>query len=239
MTSERLKEAIVCRVQHELRTPLTVASMAYELLFSPAADGPTADQCREMLGRALKTLEKHLRTFSILFGGSEGGLAPARAPTDLLASARGAVARVGPEAAERGVGVALEIRGRPRAVPADEGLVAEALERLLDNAVRFNRRGGLARLILKFRARSVKLTVTDDGPGIAKADLALALEGLHQAEEFLTRREGGLGAGLAVARAIALAHGGRLSAASRPGRGSAFTILLPEANDEREDLGSR
>lgn len=238
MTVEQLKEAIVCRVQHELRTPLTIASMAYELLASGEADGSTAEQCRELLGRALRTLEGHLLTFSRLSAGS-AGLEARPKPVDLVALARTALARVRGLAEARGVALVLEARGGPRPFPADATLLAEALERLIENAVRFNRPGGLARVAVRFGGRRASLTVSDDGPGIATSDLTLALRGFHQAEEFLTRREGGLGAGVAVSRAIAEAHGGRLRASSRLGKGSVFTIILPEVPHDPEDPDSR
>jgi signal transduction histidine kinase len=74
-----------------------------------------------------------------------------------------------------------------------------------------------------------RVDVTDTGVGIAAPDLPFIFERFYRADPSRNRATGGSGIGLAIAKAIVEAHGGRISADSAPGRGSTFTILLPLA----------
>ncbi|OGS01109.1 MAG: hypothetical protein A2V88_09125 [Elusimicrobia bacterium RBG_16_66_12] len=101
------------------------------------------------------------------------------------------------------------------------------MRHLLSNALRFNRPGGRVRIGLEFSAREAVLTVADDGEGIPAAALSRIFDPYYQAADFLTRRVGGLGLGLAIVRRIFEGHGGGVGVTSRPGEGSTFTAVLP------------
>ncbi|MBI4348420.1 MAG: HAMP domain-containing histidine kinase [Elusimicrobia bacterium] len=219
-----LRQAIASRVHHELRTPLTVATMACELL---RENGAGSERCVELIVRALSQLRERMSRLDLLEAPEP--CPPAVSTLELEPVVVRALEELRPLAEDRGVSLLLTSPGRPIRLRGDEPLVGLAVRELADNAVRFNRRGGRVRISLACRAGTVRLRLADDGVGLRPSDVALALRGFHQAEPFLTRREPGMGIGLAVARRIVEAHGGRLRALSRAGRGTCMTALLPEA----------
>lgn len=227
---ERLKEAILSRVQHELRTPVAIATMAFELLSSGAQDPRTDEHCKELLGKALKRLSNHLRNLSLLSPSSPKRMGPRLPEVDVAALARSAAEEIEALARERDVEVSLSIPDHARRpLRLDGEHVRLALRNLLENAVRFNRPGGRVGLAVSFAGAAASVRIEDDGIGMSPDTLDRALEGFFQEEDFLTRREGGLGIGLAAARRAVEAHGGRLDAYSRAGKGSVFVVTFEEA----------
>jgi signal transduction histidine kinase len=149
--------------------------------------------------------------------------APAFAPLD-LATFLEDIEALG-EAQVRGRGIAFSAARPPAAVPleADAGLLRHALLNLLSNAGEAvaGAGGGAVRFTCAAEGGELRFEVRDDGPGIPP----------ERMEEifvpFFTTKEGGAGIGLALARQIALAHGGRLTASPNGGRGMTFTLSIP------------
>jgi signal transduction histidine kinase len=116
------------------------------------------------------------------------------------------------------------------ALSADRERVHQVLFNLVDNAVRFTPDGGSVTISARRRNGSVEVAVADTGAGIAPEHLPRLFERFYRADAARTRGEGGTGIGLAIARSVVEAHGGRISAESEPGRGSVFTFDLPSAD---------
>jgi signal transduction histidine kinase len=117
----------------------------------------------------------------------------------------------------------------PAQLPAPVGhdrLLGNALDRLLDNAVKFSKPGGRVTLRARAQDGDVVIEVEDQGPGIPAPELARVCELFHQVDRKRQEQQG-VGSGLAVAHTIALMHGGTLSAVSQVGVGSTFTLCLP------------
>jgi heavy metal sensor kinase len=116
----------------------------------------------------------------------------------------------------------------PAFVAAQRVLLGELVNILLDNACKYSAPGRPIRLKLRRSAGSIELSVEDEGPGIPREDLPHLFRPFFRS--FLARERGveGLGLGLAIARRLASALGGSLTAASDVGRGSYFTLRLPE-----------
>jgi signal transduction histidine kinase len=104
------------------------------------------------------------------------------------------------------------------------GLLRRAIRNLVDNAVTY---GGSARLSLSREDGETRITVSDDGPGIAEDDLERVLSPFERGEESRNRETGGSGLGLAIADAIVQGHGGRLVLTNRDGGGLDATLVLP------------
>jgi signal transduction histidine kinase len=131
------------------------------------------------------------------------------------------------EMADRqGVSFEVEVPGEPLHVEADALRVTQVLGNLLSNALRFTSRGGRIRLTVAPSEEGAVVTVTDTGTGVEAEDLPHLFEPFWQARRT---RQGGAGLGLAIAREIVTAHGGRLWVESEPGRGSSFRFTLPLA----------
>jgi signal transduction histidine kinase len=102
-----------------------------------------------------------------------------------------------------------------------------ALSNLVKNALQFTEAGGHVTVKLQEASGYFKVSVIDDGIGIPARDLPRVFERFFQVETHLTRRYGGMGLGLSVAKAMVELHGGRIWAESEEGKGSVFTFLLP------------
>jgi histidine kinase len=117
---------------------------------------------------------------------------------------------------------------------ADRERVHQVLFNLLDNAVRFTPLGGRVTVTASSHNGSVDVVVADTGPGISSEHLPRVFERFYRVDESRSRDDGGTGIGLAIARSVVEAHGGRIWADSEPGRGSAFTFELPVASPTQE-----
>jgi histidine kinase len=112
---------------------------------------------------------------------------------------------------------------------ADRERIHQVLFNLLDNAVRFTPAGGRVTVSADGHNGSVDVHVADTGPGIPPEHLPRLFERFYRADLARSQKDGGTGIGLAIARSVVEAHGGRIWADSRPGEGSVFTFELPVA----------
>jgi two-component system OmpR family sensor kinase len=117
---------------------------------------------------------------------------------------------------------------RPAHVKVQPPLLAQLLDNLLDNACKYSEPGSPIQLELSRMPGRVKLSVQDAGAGIAEHDLAHIFEPFYRCSEARRRGTAGVGLGLSVAQRIATAFGGIVTACSEPGKGSRFTVELPE-----------
>jgi len=110
---------------------------------------------------------------------------------------------------------------------ADAQRVEQILANLLSNAIRHTPEGGRVAITLSAQADQVRLRVQDSGPGIPPEDLPHIFDRFYRSDKARSRAEGGTGLGLSIARRLAQAHGGDIAAASTPGLGATFTVVLP------------
>jgi signal transduction histidine kinase len=113
-------------------------------------------------------------------------------------------------------------------VVVDRIKLGMVLTNLLNNAIKFTPPGGKITLSYVRKPQSVWITIKDSGIGIPSDQLTRIFDEFHQVEDHMTRRHGGMGLGLAIAKALVEAHGGRIWAESEGvNRGSTFIINLP------------
>jgi signal transduction histidine kinase len=140
---------------------------------------------------------------------------------------REAVEGARPQAEEKGVALLLEEPDEASAVMASSHLLARAVGNLLDNALRHTPMGGSVRVALRRKGEDWVFTVADTGPGIAPHDLPHIFDPLYRGEASRSRRTGGVGLGLAIARRALRAYDGELTATNGPAGGALFTGTLP------------
>ncbi len=109
----------------------------------------------------------------------------------------------------------------------DEARLTQVVSNLLSNAIKYSPGGGRIRVEGKSAPTQVILSVTDEGPGIAAADLPHVFERFYRANTDLTKRVKGTGLGLYLAKAVVEAHGGQITVTSAPSAGTTFSVALP------------
>ena len=214
-------------VAHEMRTPLTVLDGYVEGL----VDGVfTADQrTLDALAHEVHRLHRLADDLASLSRAEEGRLELHVENTDLSALTRGTVERLRAQFTDAGIALRLEA-GEPVPVRGDAQRLEQALTNLLGNALAATPSGGTVTVRVGRRGDGAELSVTDTGVGLSPDELERVFERFYRAPGPATgtRRRAGTGIGLTIARSIARAHGGELSALSAgPGTGARFTLRLP------------
>jgi two-component system sensor histidine kinase KdpD len=223
-------------LHHELRTPLAEISAYAELLAASEA-GLGADDLHAVvsgLGAGVARLGRLVADFLLLADLRSGkARADFQARRVLLADWPDLLTTVASmyQEAARGRGVQLTATWAEGIPPAagDPVFLTDAIGRLVDNAVKFAPVGSQVLVAAALRDGAPTIDVLDDGSGIDDAVLPLLLEPLEQGDRRSLEQQG-LGNGLAICRGLVDLHGGRLTAARRPGGGSRFTIVLPPAS---------
>ena len=142
---------------------------------------------------------------------------------------RRSVGALAERAHEQRIGLEVEIEGGPHWIHGDAVRIEQIITNVVSNAIKYTGPGGTIRVSLAGRDGETVLGIRDDGLGIAPDLLPHIFEPFVQGERTLERSQGGLGVGLTLVRRLVELHGGSVSAASDgPGRGSTFTIRLPE-----------
>lgn len=227
------REQMTADIAHDLRTPLTVLSGYLEAM----ADGvlqPSRERLEAMHQEVqrLHRLVEDLRTLSLADAGVLTLQKSPLSPADLVSQA---VAAYRPLAAQQGIRLSTQIEADLPLIRADGDRLLQVLDNLISNALRHTPPGGQvwcgARRGDGNDTGAVLFTVRDTGEGIASHDLPHIFERLYRADK--SRSNGQSGLGLAIARSLVEAHGGRIWAESAPGMGSAFFFTIPVEAEDR------
>jgi PAS domain S-box-containing protein len=226
--ASRAKDEFLAILSHELRTPLTPVLGWVRMLRS----GSLAPAAAE---RALDTVERNTRLQAQLV---EDLLDVSRIITGKLSLALQSVA-LGPivdaalesiaqAAVAKSIAITRQLDQDLPMVEADANRLQQVVANLLSNAVKFTPEGGRVTVTVERAAEHVRLCVSDTGAGLAPEIAPHIFDRFRQGDSTLTRQHGGLGLGLSIVRHVVEAHGGTVQASSPgPGRGSAFTVLIP------------
>lgn len=225
--ADQLKTNFLALASHELRTPLGVI-IGYASFLQEESPGELSDHARQVLNAAMQmsvlvdamTNLNTLRSKAMIM---HRQVVPVQ---QILSGAYGEVKRL---AEAKRLQVTLDLPEGPIPVKCDPDKLTSAVVCLLDNAVRFTPDGG--KIIIGAKAQTggeVLAWVQDTGMGIQESELKKIFQEFHQIEPHTTRKHGGMGIGLSIARGLIEAHGGRIWAESPGlGKGSTFKVLLP------------
>jgi signal transduction histidine kinase len=222
--TETRRSRLLGEVAHEMRTPLTALDGYLEGLI----DGVFAPE-PEILSAAsdeLRRLRRLADDLSALSRAEEQRLDLKLSDTNLAELAGHAADRLAAQFSGAGVTLTVE-SGSPLPVRADPDRITQVLTNIIGNALTATPDGGLVAVRTRSNGRYAQVMVTDTGVGLAAADLERVFERFYRAPGQ-HRRAPGSGIGLTIARNIAQAHGGEVTAASAgPGAGATFTLTLP------------
>jgi signal transduction histidine kinase len=225
-----LKTQFLANMSHEFRTPLN-AMLGYTSMLLQGVAGPLDSGVRRQLGR-VESNGRHLLTIinEILdISRIEAGRMPLQISTfqipELVAEVR---AELEPIILRSRLGLTLDLPKDLKPITNDRQKVKQILLNLLSNALKFTHQGGVTiRARRDARERTLVLSVTDTGIGIAPVDQDRIFEDFRQLDNSPTRAYGGTGLGLSICRRLAQMLGGRIAVESLVGKGSTFTLTLP------------
>jgi signal transduction histidine kinase len=224
---EILRRELVANVSHELKTPISALRAHLENVLD-GVEQPDPETLSVMLAQSerLGRLVDQLLDLSRL---ESGAVQMHREPTALSPLVAEVLSEVRVQEKASEVRMENEVPDSLPAVLADRERVHQVLFNLLDNAVRFTPAGGEVKVSAHEARDRCEITVSDTGMGISDEHLPKLFERFYRVDTSRSRGDGGTGIGLAIARSVVEAHGGRLRAESEVGRGSAFTFDLPVA----------
>jgi signal transduction histidine kinase len=222
---DKLKSDFIAIASHELRTPLGLV-LGYASMLKDETGGAAAEKLNVVVQSALHLREliedmvnlRHLETGETVLQLTTFNIQDwVRSVCDDCDSL---------VAAKRQT-ISVQLPAEPIHVSADRAQITIVLNNLLTNAVKFTPDGGHIVVRADPGEGDVWLSVADSGVGIPATDLERIFERFYQVEPHLTRRQGGMGLGLPIAKEMVELHGGRIWAESVVGKGSRFTFTLP------------
>jgi len=228
--ANRHKSEFLANMSHELRTPLNAvigfSEALLERMFGELND-KQAEYLHDILssGRHLLSLINDILDLAKI---EAGRMELELAAFDLSLALDNALTLVRERATRHGIGLVLAVDGPLGTLVADERKVKQILLNLLSNALKFTPEGGKVAVRAMRAAGSVEISVSDTGIGIARDDQEAIFEEFRQVGTDYARKREGTGLGLALSKRFAELHGGKLWVMSEVGRGSTFTLSIPE-----------
>ncbi len=230
------QQRFIADASHELRTPLTLLRADAEVLLRSREhlSAEDATLLEDIVAEAnhMTILASNLLTLARLDNRSSH---QEHEIVDLAEVARAGARRVQALAEETEISVQVEAN-ETALVIGDPTLLEQAVLALLDNAIKYNRRGGHVTVRTEIKQGQALLEVSDTGIGIAAEHLPHLGERFYRVDKARSREAGGTGLGLSIARSIAVAHGGTLTLNSIPQQGTTVILTLPSARGMSERL---
>ena len=226
---DRLKDELVMVVSHELRTPLTSIQGYVDLVLDDEELDPGARRFLQTAQRNAGRLHRLVEDLLLLSRVDRTELPLALAPLDVATLTAAEIAASRALAEDKGVALDLVLppAGSSTTVQADEVRLAQVVDNLVANAVKFTPAGGRVRVEVASVGASVRIVVADTGIGIPVEEHGQLFERFFRASTATEQHIPGTGLGLAVSKAIVDAHGGTIEVASAAGLGTTFRVTLP------------
>jgi len=220
----RLQSEFVAAVTHEFKSPITSIRLLMERIAAGRLRTPeSAGEYYAAVGRETDRLERLvnrlLESQKIQAGQKQYSFQPA----SMGEIAEAAVERLRPHAEAKSIAIKFETSGEIPELLLDKAAITDALENLLDNAIKYSSSGTQVSVVVGMGEGQVCVAVRDQGTGIDPDDLPRVFDRFYRGRQNVQ----GTGLGLALVKAAAEAHGGTVAVTSTPGRGSTFFLRLP------------
>lgn len=231
-----IRREFVANVSHELKTPLTALLGFIETLRGPAKDDAKARE--RFLGIMANEASRMNRLVGDLLSLSrveEDARMRPRDPQDIGDILGTVVQNLNEVAQMRGNRIHFEKPSTPLTLPSDRDQLIQVFTNLIENGIKYGDEDGHVTVRiedierdLKLRKPAVRISVTDNGPGIDPVHLPRLTERFYRIDSHRSREMGGTGLGLAIVKHIVARHRGRMKIESTLGEGSTFTVILPK-----------
>jgi PAS domain S-box-containing protein len=231
--ADRRKSEFMAMLAHELRNPLAPIRTSLHILKTRGGDWSVLEQVRGMMERQVNHLGRLVDDLLDLSRISLGKVRVRNDRLDLAQVVRRTLEAHREAFAGRQVALRLDCPDMPVWVSGDETRLAQILDNLLANALKFTPASGHVKVTVTTNPDGqTTVSVADNGIGISPEMLPHLFEAFSQADHTLDRSQGGLGLGLTIVKGLAELHGGSVRAESAGlGQGSVFTVTLPQARE--------
>lgn len=224
-------------VSHELKTPITVMQAEIETALRECEAGSPEETRMLVLREEANRLKSITRSLMLLSQADVGELIRRSDPIDLSMEVESLVEDA--EIMAESAGVSIESAIEPGiSIRGDSTLLQQALLNLVNNAIKYNREGGIVRFELRSEKEGVLVSVENTGPGIGHADAGRVFDRFFRADRARSRGVDGFGLGLSLAQAVIEGHGGGIRLARSDEEWTRFEVTLPSAGgrgSERSD----
>lgn len=222
---DKMKTDFVAITSHELRTPLGLI-LGHSTFLRELIGDEHKEQLDTIIRSAMR-LKEIIDNMTRVHNIQSGVASVRRRTVSVRKIILDALAAVRKEAESKGVTLGFDIEDSDLMIEGDADKIGVAILNIIQNGVAFNNQGGYVFVTAEEAPGYVKLFIKDNGIGIPAKDLPYIFERFYQVESHLTRKHGGMGLGLSVAKMNIDLLGGRIWVESAEGHGSTFTILLP------------
>lgn len=222
----QLKSDVITIVSHELCTPLSLI-FGYTSMLRDQVDEEDMGSQLQIVYDAAVRLKQAIRTMLNMRYLETRGTTPSYGLFDLREQVRQACDDYRTLATGQHLTLKVDMPRGPLPVTADRRQIGVVLDNLLSNAVKFTPPGGEVSVTVATRDHRAEIAVVDSGPGIPEEEMDSIFEPFEQADDLMTRRHGGLGLGLPIARGLVEQHGGQLWGENAPTGGTRFVFTLP------------
>ncbi len=231
----QMRRDFIANVSHELRSPITAILGFIETLQGPASqDAAARARFLTVMQSEAERMNRLVDDLLQLNRVEQSERRRPMTPVDLNGLVTATSGALAPLAEIRGTKVLLQLSDPPIHVPGDLDQLRQALGNLVENAIKYGGDGSTVTLSLstpafepQLQGQGVRLTVADQGAGIAPQHIPRLTERFYRVDDHRGRNAGGTGLGLAIVKHIMNRHRGRLLIESQQGAGSEFTLLLP------------
>ena len=229
---DRSRSQFVSNASHELKTPLTAMKLLLECLIEqPGMPDEMRMEFMQDMNHEIDRLSGIITDLLTLTQMDSRDDALHLSEIDLSALTEETLHTLSPVADKAGLSIVSAIAPGVR-LNGDATKLASVIYNLTDNAIKYTPEGGEVRVSLSGRGKTVTLTVTDNGIGIPPEEQAHIFDRFYRVDKARSRATGGTGLGLSIVRQMVQLHGGQITLASEPGRGSTFTVTLPVRKED-------
>jgi PAS domain S-box-containing protein len=231
--ANRSKDEFLTMISHELRSPLNAVLGYTRMLRSGPVDRDAINKVASIVERNAKAQLQIIEDLLDSASGATGKLQIKTRPVDLSTVLESALNTVRAAAEAKGIMLVADFGPGPEEMVGDSARLQQVVWNLLSNGIKFTPEGGRVELQMDSDANHIRIKVSDTGRGIEPEFLPFVFDYFRQADSSSTRRYGGLGLGLSLAKYLVELHGGTITAASEgAGRGATFTVTLPRRYPE-------
>ncbi|MFC6384210.1 sensor histidine kinase [Nesterenkonia lacusekhoensis] len=232
---EAVRNDFVANVSHELKTPVGAISLLTETIEDAADDPEAVTRFSQRLHKESRRLAALVQDIIELSRVQGKNIVHQGTPVDLHEVLSEAADRSRLPAESKNIEIRLG-GSLPRRVHGDGDQLMMAFRNLIDNAVRYSPENTRVGIGLSSRDGIAQVTITDQGIGIAQEDQERIFERFYRVDTARSRQTGGTGLGLSIVKHVISNHGGEVSLWSQQGRGSTFTVRLPELDESMDSV---